>query len=270
MHRGPDRVKFIFRGLRAAAVTIMLGLGSSSIAFCGPIHVATVKGDEATVVALLSKIPIWLPAETNSVTPHCTWPRCITRWQSRTCSSANGADVNARNERYGETPLTLALQSYQHKEMLELLLTHGADANVMLPYGDTPLHSAVERDLPYDVELLLANGADPNAKGFNWQSPVHAAVLHGRTHILELLLDYGADPNAKDLGGHTPLYYAESDSYERLWPYFGHTVDTCNALFLRGQSIHIHLNPVISRVPLYLANFYTIQYFTKITKMCIL
>ena len=78
--------------------------------------------------------------------------------------------------------------SYHHNEMLELLLTHGADPNVSDPHG-TPLQLAIERNVPYDVELLLANGADPDV------TAVISAIAHGKTQILELLLDYGADPN---------------------------------------------------------------------------
>ena len=223
MNRGPDRVKLIFRRFGVAAVALGLGLGSGSIARCGPIHVATVKGDEAAVVALLKQDPDLVASRDKFGNTALHLAALHNKVAIADLLLANGADVNARNtdttrvprnEDAGETPLTLALQSYQHKEMVELLLTHGADANVMV-YGDTPLHRAVERDLPYDVELLLANGADPNAKGFNWQSPVHTAVFHGRNHILELLLDYGADPNVKDLGGHTPLFYAESSSNEK-------------------------------------------------------
>ena len=117
---------------------------------------------------------------------------------------ANDADVNAQTV-HGETPLTLALLSFHHKEMLELLLTHGADPNAF--NQGTPLQRAIERDIPYDVELLLANGADPDLG--SW-SAVHMAIMHGRTKILEILLDYGANPNTIDGAGHTPMYYAEN------------------------------------------------------------
>jgi ankyrin repeat protein len=223
MNHGTDRMKVMFWRFRT---TVMLGLGLawSSVALCAPIHVATIKGDEAKVVVLLKQNPDLVDSRDKFGNTALHLAALHNKVAIADLLLDNGADVNARNtdatrvpriEGAGETPLTLALLSYEHKEMVELLLTHGADANVMLSHGDTPLHRAVERDLPYDVELLLANGADPNARGFNWQSPVHMAVWHGRTGILEVLLNYGADPNAKDLGGHTPLFYAQASSDEK-------------------------------------------------------
>jgi len=205
-------------GAAGRVVAMVLLLGGVRPALCGPIHEATARGDRARVIALLKQnpeladsrdkfgnTPLHVAAKHNSV-------------GIAELLLANGADVNARvteGNSAGNTPLTLALQPYHHKEMLELLLMHGADPNVMLSWGTTPLHHAIEQDIPYDVELLLANGADPNAKGMNWQSPVHTAVLHGRTRILEILLDYGADPNLKDSSGFTPLYYAEKNNSKK-------------------------------------------------------
>jgi ankyrin repeat protein len=137
---------------------------------------------------------------------------------------ANGADVNAQTDvryvtsyggqsHYGESPLTLALQSYYHKEVVELLLTHGADVNVELSNGDTPLSMAIDQNLPHDVQVLLANGANPDYAIMNGQTAVHRAVIKGRLEILKLLLDYGANPNAKDGRGYTPLHYIDVPVY---------------------------------------------------------
>ena len=192
-------------------------LSGIQLAFCGPIHDAAAKGDKARVTALLQENPDLV----NSRDKFGNTPLHMAAKHDRVGIAelllANGADVNARNidlnrvprtENNGESPLTLALQSYQHKEMMELLLTHGAEVNVLLPNGNTPLHIAVQRDLPYDVELLLANGADPNTRGYNWQTAIHWAVFQDRMTILKLLLEYGADPNLRDMGGRTPLFYA--------------------------------------------------------------
>lgn len=205
----------IFLGVWAA-----LGLGT--VARCAPIHDAAAKGDLNKVVAILKKHP----DEVNSRDKFGNEPLHLAVRHNKVAIAelllANGADVNAgQNGGPGETPLTLALQSYQHREMLELLLTHGAEVNV-LSNGNTPLHTAVDRNLIEDVELLLANGADPNAKGMNWQTPVHFAVLSGHIPILKMLLDYGADPNAKDSEGNTPMHYARHEAAEVLIKYGGH------------------------------------------------
>jgi ankyrin repeat protein len=218
-------MKGIARSIRAA-VLLALGFTCSNVALAGPIHDAARKGDQAKVVALLSQNPDLVSSRDKFGNTPLHLAALHDQPAIAALLLANGADVNAQSivrqadsdgiTRSGETPLTLALLSYQHKEMVELLLTHGADPNVMLAFGVTPLHRAVERNLPYDVELLLANGADPNRKGFNWRTPVHLAVMHGRTEILKILLDYGGDPNAKDQGGRTPMFYAQWNFDEKV------------------------------------------------------
>lgn len=221
------------RQITRSAATLALCFAGTTIALCGPIHDAARKGDEAKVIALLKQNPD-LVSSTDKLG---NTPLHIAALHDQPAIAAlliaNGADVNAHNtplgheviassyfsqkadrdfnqRAYGETPLTLALLSYHHKEMLELLLTHGADPNAYVHIGVTPLQRAIERDLPYDVELLLANGADPDAINLGGSSSVLWAVLHGKTRILELLLDAGANPNAKDGAGHTPMFYAQN------------------------------------------------------------
>ena len=214
------------------AATLALGFSSGIVALCGPIHDATRKGDEAKVIVLLKENPDLVSSRDKLGNT----PLHIAALHDQTAIAAlliaNGADVNAQNDPLGsevraasysnkksntdtnqkangETPLTLALLSYHHKEMIELLLTHGADPNAYVHIGVTPLQRAIDRELPYDVELLLANGADPDAINLGGSSAVHWAVTHGQTKILELLLNYGANPNARDGAGHTPMFYAE-------------------------------------------------------------
>ena len=213
-----------FKIVRVAAAFVLC-LAGGNIALCGPIHDATRKGDEAKVIALLKQSHDLVSSRDKLGNTPLHIAALHDQPAIAALLVANGADVNAQNDpdasdkwaalyynkkAYGETPLTLALLSFHHKEIVELLLTHGADPNVTIHIQDTPLHRAVERDLPYDVELLLANGADPDTINLSGVTPVHCAVMHGRTKILELLLDYGANPNAKDGAGHTPLYYAQN------------------------------------------------------------
>ncbi len=206
------------------AATFSLCLASATIALCGPIHDATRKGNEAKVVALLKENPDLVSSRDKLGNTPLHIAAIHDQPAIAALLIANGADVNAQNDPQGvdvsritsinrnvrgDTPLTLALLSYHHKEMVELLLTHGADPNVSDQHG-TPLQLAIERNLPYDVELLLANGADPDVTPSWGLTSVGWAVLHGKTQILELLLDSGANPNLKDAAGHTPLYYAQN------------------------------------------------------------
>jgi ankyrin repeat protein len=227
------------------AATLALCFAWATFALCGPIHDATRKGDEAKVIALLKQNPDLVSSKDKLGNT----PLHIAALHDQTAIAAlliaNGADVNAQNypqgvdvsritriskDARGETPLTLALLSYNHKEMLELLLTHGADPNVSDPHGVTPLQRAIERNLPYDVELLLANGADPDVTAVIW------AVVHGKTQILELLLDSGANPNANDGAGHTPMYYAQN-AYRS---YYGETSSNEKAIaILKAHGGHL-------------------------------
>ncbi len=214
------------------------------MALCGPIHDATRKGDEAKVVALLKDNPDLVASRDKLGNTPLHIAAIHDQPAIAALLIANGADVNAQNYPQGvdvsritsiskiargDTPLTLSLLSYHHKEMMELLLTHGADPNVSDQHG-TPLQLAIERNLPYDVELLLANGADANVNSVIW------AIIHGKTQILELLLDYGSDPNAKDGAGHTPLYYAQNAYHS----YYGETSSNEKAItILKAHGAHL-------------------------------
>jgi ankyrin repeat protein len=213
--------KIAARAIRvSAALALLLAVNGAVLA--GPIHKAARKGDKAAVIALLKQNPDLVSSRDSLGYTPLHLAAKYDQPQIVALVLANGADVNAQlavryvtdyggMSHYGESPLTLALQSYYHKEVVELLLTHGADVNVELSNGNTPLSLAIDRNLLYDVRVLLANGANPDYAIFNGQSAVHRAVLGRKIELLKLLLDYGADPNAKDLAKHPPMYYADTD-----------------------------------------------------------
>ena len=87
------------------------------------------------------------------------------------------------------------------------------DPNVKDVFGRTPLHLAVMAGRRDVVELLLSHGADPNARDAAGQTPLHWAVGEGHVDIVELLLERSADPNAKDYAGNTPLHTAAMTKY---------------------------------------------------------
>jgi ankyrin repeat protein len=112
---------------------------------------------------------------------------------------AEGADVNAKEDIYGRTPLFWAATKEGHKEIAEILITKGADVNVKS--GDeetTPLHQAALYGHKEIAELLIANGADVNAKNDDGWTPLKFAVaLKHRDETADLLRKHGGKTGAE-------------------------------------------------------------------------
>jgi ankyrin repeat protein len=111
---------------------------------------------------------------------------------------SNGADVNAKENRFDKTPLHYAVgKSAPNVGVVELLLASGADVNAKDKYDDkTPLHYAVGVLRPDAknveiVKLLISNGADVNAKNNKGNTPLATARLLNHTAIAEYLASVG-------------------------------------------------------------------------------
>jgi len=102
------------------------------------------------------------------------------------------------------------------KEMVALLISHGADAGATDRYrGDSLLHRSAWGGDEEMIEFLLAHGADVNVLDKRAETPLTKAVQNGRRDVVGLLLSHGADVNICAMGraynsGCTPLYYALS------------------------------------------------------------
>ena len=116
---------------------------------------------------------------------------------------SKGADVNVKNDR-GETPLHLLKRG--NRDIAELLIAKGADVNAKNNNGSTPLHwpYGIKKDI---VELLIAKGADVNARDNAGNTPLITPFGMAKD-IAELLIAKGADVNANNNGNETPLMRA--------------------------------------------------------------
>ena len=80
--------------------------------------------------------------------------------------------------------------------MVQLLLDSGADIEAKdRTFGDTPLHWAVQYGPAPVVEALLARGADIEAANKRNSTPLERALFNDTTDMVQLLLKGGANPN---------------------------------------------------------------------------
>ena len=126
-----------------------------------------------------------------------------------------GANVNAQRTDDKEAPLTLS--SYWNNFMtVNLLLDHGADANIAAADACTPLHLAVMNGNENLVKLFLEKNALVNTQNANGNSPLHTAVSNGFFDITKLLVKKGSNVNLQNKEGRTPLFLGAKNKHEQL------------------------------------------------------
>lgn len=92
---------------------------------------------------------------------------------------------------------------------IQQLLHRGADVNFQEDTGGwTPLHNAVQCGRKDIVELLLRHGADPHQRKRNGATPFIIAGIMGNVELLQLFLSKGADVNECDSNGFTAFMEA--------------------------------------------------------------
>lgn len=107
----------------------------------------------------------------------------------------------------GDSPLTLAAQE-GHEAVVEALIEHGADVNMLDKNGRSPLHFATQLNDVETVNILLDHRADPNKyDDYHNVTALHLACERGYAEVAEALLKHGAESNecARSL---PPIVYA--------------------------------------------------------------
>jgi ankyrin repeat protein len=126
-----------------------------------------------------------------------------------------GADLLAKNERFGWTLLHLAaykghddiatmLVDREHRLVDELNLT-----------GNSPLHFAALNGRRQCVRLLLEQGADVNLADDDGDTPLHMAAVNGHVSVIEALVDAGAQVQ-RNKANQTPLMLAHEAGHRHL------------------------------------------------------
>ncbi|XP_052710712.1 uncharacterized protein LOC128185077 [Crassostrea angulata] len=143
-----------------------------------------------------------------------------------------GANVNTKNDLKGVlTPLMLAagndtkeygdFYQYDRKscatqrdETVQLLLRNGADINLCMDHGDSPLLLACCYGYNSTVQLLLSNGADINLREGNGADSLIEACFGGHDSTIQNLLSYGACVNSQMDDGASPLFIACKNGHD--------------------------------------------------------
>ena len=122
-------------------------------------------------------------------------------------------DINTRMYDGGSTPLFIAAE-YNFPGIVEQLVKRGANVNLTLPMGTTPLSGAAgSGNLEVVRVLLQAPAIAVNLAREDGMTPLAIASQEGYKDIVRLLLRKGADPNGDHKSGLNPLQVASLHGY---------------------------------------------------------
>ncbi len=114
---------------------------------------------------------------------------------------AKGADVNAKGEYSGWTPLILASKKGKI-EMVNFLLSHGADVNTKSGVRSrTAIMEAARNRNVEVVKALLFGNPDLDAADWEGDTVLMFAAISGQHEIVNILLTHGANVNMKNKAG---------------------------------------------------------------------
>jgi ankyrin repeat protein len=136
----------------------------------------------------------------------------------------SGCDIEEGADR-GEASFLLA-STMGHWNIMETLLSCGANINTTSRLGWTPLMLAARRNDEHCVSLLLKHGADANHLSPDRWTALAEATSAGHPNIVRMLLEAGADPEPRSQHDWTPLMHAA---------YRG-DIDAVNLLMSHGAS----------------------------------
>ena len=116
---------------------------------------------------------------------------------------SHGADVHAADED-GWTAMHCAADA-GYTSGATILLAHGARPDVPCePHGETPLQIAIARSHHETAQLLMSRRTDEEAQ----EKALCTAVAHRDAKLVEAILDRGVDPNVRGLSKRTCLHAA--------------------------------------------------------------
>ncbi|HNX24053.1 MAG TPA: ankyrin repeat domain-containing protein [Spirochaetota bacterium] len=124
---------------------------------------------------------------------------------------SSGAELNARDDS-GTTPLTAAVNKTDYKTV-SLLLNGGADSNVKKTDGKSVLLISYEKNRSNIFDILLAAGASSSEKFENGNTLLHMSALGNRLGFINSLVKNKADLNTLNNESKTAIMLASEKGY---------------------------------------------------------
>jgi ankyrin repeat protein len=112
----------------------------------------------------------------------------------------HGADINVTDPVRRQTPLMwAAAEGHSENDIpsIKALVKAGANPNVVLPSGSTPLLVAMQYRYTDTALVLLESGADMNIKDRAGNTTLHLAAQQGDLKLVNMLLSKKFDPNVR-------------------------------------------------------------------------
>lgn len=107
-----------------------------------------------------------------------------------------------------------------HLEIVEYFIMKYPDAiNISIEDGWTPLHQACQTGAFEVVELLVSNGADIESRDVDGATPLFTACMCGNFNVVKYLIEHGAAVNDSDNCGNTPYGAAYENGYWHIVEY---------------------------------------------------
>ncbi|KAF2145702.1 uncharacterized protein K452DRAFT_324600 [Aplosporella prunicola CBS 121167] len=128
---------------------------------------------------------------------------------------SKGFDVDAQDGS-GWTPLMMAASLKESDELVDLLLSRGADVNMKTTdtvHHQTALHFTASKNNLDIARKLIAHKATARVKDKRGQLPTHRAAAVGSVPMLKLLLEANSPINASDMDGMTALHHAIAEGF---------------------------------------------------------
>ncbi|XP_071116432.1 inversin-like [Haliotis cracherodii] len=120
--------------------------------------------------------------------------------------STPGVDINCR---VGSRTPVMAAARWGHRDVVELLVSEGADVSLVDVVGYNILHLACRGGDVETVKYVLSlHVVDINSRGWGSRTPVMEAAWRGYRDVVELLVSEGADVSLVDVAGDNILHLA--------------------------------------------------------------